>query len=37
MFYVIFLVKYVLKIPKYGKICDSESGKRNVFKPFITG
>ena len=43
-FYVIFGVKYMLKMPKYGKICDSEiqisrgciSGKASAFKPFIT-
>ena len=43
MFYVIFVVKYVLKMPKYGKICDSEIQVRrgyilrgkNGFKPLL--
>ena len=43
LFYAICLVKYVLKMPKFGKICDSEiqisrgyiSGKTTGFKPFI--
>ena len=43
VFMSLFGVKYVLKIPKYGKICDSEiqisrgyiSGKRNGFKPLL--